>query len=95
MSAWLYRSGKLLPVSGEHCDMLAPLGFASVTEAVAAGFVRIRRVGHTTAFQARSRDLLRSAAREFFQTEQPTTTTAIEFPGRYLELSADELCEFL
>lgn len=93
--AWLYKSGVITPVESEHIHELQKLGVASIEEAVALGFVRIRRHGDKTAFQARSRDLARKAARLFFETNPTTDVVAIEFPGRYVELSPTELCDFL
>lgn len=96
MSAWLYKSGRLLTVeTPEHCGELTKLGIATISEAVQLGWVRIRRSGDLLAFQARSKDLLRSAARLFLESNEPAKTIAVEFPGRYLEFTPEELYEFL
>jgi hypothetical protein len=96
MSAWLYKSGQLLAVdTPEHVGVLREYGIATVADAVSRGWVRIRRTGDLTAFQARSKDLARSAARLFFRSERTTAVVAIEFPGRYVEMTPAELCDFL
>jgi len=96
MSAYLYKSGKLIVVASiEHIDELKSLGIDTISSAISLGFVRIRRIGDVTAFQARSKDLLRRAMALYFSTYQPTNQITIEFPGRYLQLSPEELCDWL
>ncbi len=95
MNAYLYKSGDLIPVDTVHVDTLELFGVKSIDEAIKRGFVRIRHYDGQTAFQARSKDLLRAAVRSYFQTHAITSKVCIEFPGRYLELTSDELDDWL
>lgn len=98
--AYLYKSGKLIEVPDGfiHHDILSrDFGISRMEDAIEAGFVRIRvSFDGYVAFQARSRDLLCSAARLLLRTgSHIITKVGVEFPGRFYEMSLIEFDEWL
>jgi len=99
-TAYLYKGGKLIEVPDGfiHHDILSrDFGISCMSEAVNAGFVRIRvSFDGYVAFQARSRDLVCSAGRKLLRLGvHNIKSVGVEFPGRYTEMTLEEFDQWL